>query len=62
MKSTLAYVFFFEGCPVSWHSKLHTYVTTSANHSEYCAAAKAAKEAKWWEKLYTEIGYTMLSS
>ena len=24
MKSTLAYVFFFEGCPVSWHSKLHT--------------------------------------
>ena len=59
MKSTLAYVFFFEGCPVSWHSKLHTYVTTSTNHSEYCAAAKAAKEAKWWEKFFTEIGYTM---
>ena len=58
MKSTLAYTFFFEGCPISWHSKLHSYITTSTNHSEYCAAAKAAKEAKKWEKYMTERGLT----
>jgi histone deacetylase 1/2 len=58
MKSTLAYAFFFENCPISWHSKLHSYITTSTNHSEYCAAAKAAKEAKKWEKYMTERGLT----
>jgi len=57
MRSTLAYVFFFGGCPISWHTKLHSVITTSTNHSEYCAAAKAAKEAKWWEKLLTEINF-----
>ncbi len=31
--------------------------STSTNHSEYCAAAKAAKEAKWWQKLLTEIDF-----
>jgi hypothetical protein len=57
MRSTLAYVFFFCGCAISWHTKLHSVITTSTNHSEYCAAAKAAKEAKWWDKLLTEIGF-----
>ena len=54
-RSTLAYVFYFEGCIISWNTKLHTYITTSTNHSEYCAAAKAAREAKWFENLYTDI-------
>jgi hypothetical protein len=57
MRSTLAYVFFFCGCPISWHTKLHSVITTSTNHSEYCAAAKAAKEAKWWDKVLTEISF-----
>ena len=57
LKSTLAYVFFFEGCPISWHTKSHSYVTTSTNHSEYCAAAKAGREAKWLEKVCTAIGF-----
>jgi hypothetical protein len=57
MRSTLAYVFFFFNCVISWHTKLHTLITTSTNHSEYCAAAKAAREAKWWEKVLTEIGF-----
>jgi hypothetical protein len=57
MRSTLAYVFFFCGCPISWHSKLHSVITTSTNHSEYCAAAKAAKEAKLWDKIMNEIGF-----
>jgi hypothetical protein len=55
-RSTLAYVFLFSGCPISWNTKLHSYITTSSNHSEYCAAAKAAKEAKWWHTLLTAIG------
>jgi hypothetical protein len=56
-RSTLAYVFFVEGCPISWHSKLHSYITTSTNHSEYCAAAKAAREAKYLEKVASEVGF-----
>jgi hypothetical protein len=56
-RSTMAYIFFFEGCAISWHSKLHSYVTTSTNHSEYCAAAKAAREAKWMEKIFTALGF-----
>ena len=55
-RSTLAYVFLFSGCPISWSTKLHSYITTSTNHSEYCAAAKAAKEAKWWHTLLAAIG------
>jgi hypothetical protein len=58
LRSTLAYVMFFESCPLSWNSKLHSFVTTSTNHSEYCAAAKAAKEAKWFDKLFKEIGFS----
>jgi transposase InsO family protein len=55
-RTTMGYVFFFEGCAISWHSKTHTYVTTSTNHSEYCAAAKAAREAKFLESIYTDLG------
>jgi hypothetical protein len=55
-RSTLAYVVYMSGCLISWHTKLHTYVTTSTNHSEYCAAAKAAREAKWLEKLFEFLG------
>jgi hypothetical protein len=57
-KSTMAYIFFYFGCPISWNSKLHTYVTTSTNHSEYVASAKAAKEAKWLSKIFTALGTT----
>ena len=55
-RSTMAHLFFYEGCCISWKSKLHTYVTTSTNHSEYVASAKAAKEAKWLSKIFAELG------
>ena len=55
-RSTMAYLFFYEGCLISWHSKLHTYVTTSTNHSEYVASAKAAREACWYTKVFTFLG------
>jgi hypothetical protein len=56
-RSTMAHLFFFFGSPLSWQTKLHSFVTTSTNHSEYCAAAKAAREAKWWETTMTAIGF-----
>jgi len=62
LKSTMAFLFFLAGCIISWHTKLHTYVTTSTNHSEYCAAAKASREAKWFHMLATSIGFAHLAS
>ena len=55
-RSTLAYLFFHGNNLVSWHSKLHTYVTTSTNHSEFCGSAKAAREAKWFDSFAHEAG------
>ena len=46
-RSTVAYVFFYSGCAVSWKTKLHSFVTTSTNHSELVASAMAAREAKF---------------
>jgi hypothetical protein len=46
-RSTLAYLFFFFDQVVSWYSKLHSFVTTCSNHSEYAALFQAAKEAQY---------------
>ena len=55
-RSTMGYVFFYAGCAISWSSKLHSFVTTSSNHSEYCGLAKAAREAKYLNSLFEFIG------
>ena len=47
-RSTIGYVFFYGGAILSWYSKLHTFVTTCTNHSEYAALAAGAKEAQWF--------------
>ena len=54
-KSTIGYVFFYESCAISWFSKLHTFVTTCTNHSEYAALAQGAKEAQWLVYLFDEL-------
>ena len=54
-RSTMAYLFLYEGCAISWATKLHTYVTTSTNHSEYVASSKAAREAKWLHPVLSEL-------
>jgi histone deacetylase 1/2 len=54
-KSTIAYVFFYSGAILSWYSKLHTFVTTCTNHSEYAALATGAKEAQWMVFLFQEL-------
>ena len=46
-RSTIAFVFFFGGAVVSRKTKLHSFVTTSSNHSELVASAMAAREAKF---------------
>ena len=55
-RSTIAYLFYFEGCVISWRSKLHTYITTSTNHSEYVSGSKAAEEAKQHENTFNGLG------
>ena len=54
-KSTIGYIFFFGSAALSWYSKLHTYVTTCTNHSEYAALAQGAKEAQWMVYLFQEL-------
>ena len=55
-KSTIAYVFFYSGCAISWKTKLHSFITTSTNHSELVASAMAAREAKYLWGITAEIG------
>lgn len=57
-RSTLGYIFFYDSAPISWFSKLHSFVTTSTNHSEYAALALGAKEAQWLAILFQEIDPT----
>jgi len=54
-KSTVGYIFFYGRAALSWYSKLHTYVTTCTNHSEYAALALGAKEAQWMVYLFNEL-------
>ena len=54
-RSTVGYVFFYGGAILSWHSKLHSLVTTATNHSEYVAFALGAKEAQWLIYLFDEL-------
>jgi histone deacetylase 1/2 len=54
-KSTIAYVFFYGGAILSWFSKLHTFVTTCTNHSEYAALAQGSKEAQWMVYLFEQL-------
>jgi hypothetical protein len=63
-RSTLAYLFFLYGQIVTWYSKLHTFVTTCSNHSEYAAMFQAAKEAQsifnWLAPLLSVLGVSVV--
>ncbi len=62
-RSTIAFMFFLGESPLSWFSKLHTYVTTCTNHSEYAALYGGAKEAaylkEWLGPLERFLGLTL---
>ena len=49
-----AFVFRLDDAVLSWHSKLHSYVTSCTNHSEY-ALFIAAKEAQWLVYLFQDF-------
>ena len=56
-RSTGGYVYNFNGAAVSWQSKLLPTVALSTTEAEYMAAALAAKEALWLQKLCGDLGY-----
>ena len=55
-RSTVAYVFFYQGAVVSWKTRLYSFVTMSTNHSELVASAMAAREAKFLLLVFTVLG------
>jgi hypothetical protein len=55
-RSTIGYVVYYNGCPVSWKSRLHQRVATSSNNSEYSASAEAGKEILYLRKILTALG------
>jgi hypothetical protein len=55
-RSTGGHCIFWFGCLVAWVSKLHPYVTTSTNHSEYVAGAACARECAFQGHLAEELG------
>jgi hypothetical protein len=54
-RSTIGYAFFYDNALISWYSKLHSFVATSTNHSEYAALAMGAKEAQWLQLLFQDL-------
>ena len=61
-RSTVAYVFFFQGAVISWKTRLYSFVTTSTNHSELVASAMAAREAKFLLLVFTTLGMCKLAN
>ena len=46
-KSTSGHIFFWNGGPVSWKSKMQSCIAQSTAEAEYIAASESSKEAKW---------------
>jgi hypothetical protein len=55
-RSTIAFLFFWDGVPIAWKSKLHSFVTLATNHTEVVAAAFAGRFAKVLWKLFSALG------
>jgi len=54
-KSTVGYIFFYEGAPVSWSSTKEPVVALSSCEVEYIAASEAACQAVWLDALMKEL-------
>ena len=51
-------VFLFAGRVITSQSKKQTLVAQSTTEAEYYGMAKAAMEATWLSKFFSQIGYT----
>ena len=54
--STMGYMFFVAGSPVSWMSKKQRVVALSTTEAEYLAGTEATKEAVWIQAFLHAIG------
>ena len=54
-RATVGYLHRFFSDPISWSSKIHTYVTTCVNHSEYGALARGTQRMTWLAALFTDL-------
>jgi ATP-binding cassette subfamily B (MDR/TAP) protein 1 len=55
-RSTTGFVFTLGGGCISWRSILQKCVSLSSTEAEYVAAAEAAKEALWLNRLVSDMG------
>ena len=46
-KSTSGYIFFWNGGPITWKSKMQSCIAQSTAEAEYIAASESSKECKW---------------
>lgn len=56
-KSYTGYIFFINGCAISWESKKQRTVALSSTEAEYMAMSNAAREAIFLRRLLSEIEY-----
>ena len=56
-KSTIGYVFRFDGGPICWKSTLQDVVALSTTEAKYMAMTEAGKEAAWLSGLVNELGF-----
>ena len=54
-RASVGYLHRFFSDPISWSSKIHAFVTTCVNHSEYGALAKGTQRMTWLVALYTDL-------
>ena len=54
-KSTLGWIFYIAGGPISWKSKLQSIIAQSTTEAEYIAINSATKEAVFIKQLMTEL-------
>lgn len=58
-KSTSGYLFYLNGCPVSWKSKRQGMVTISSTEAEIVALSEAGREALWLMRFLKDLGLSV---
>ncbi|RFU31063.1 hypothetical protein B7463_g5291, partial [Scytalidium lignicola] len=61
-RSTIGYLFFLGGGPISWRCQRLPCVTLSTTEAEYCALSEASREAIWLARLLSELQVNVSSS